>query len=101
MFFRHYFFQLYKIKGPPGAGKSTTAGRLAKEHGFIYYEADSFFMFCNPFINPNDDMQLANISSQKPLKVKRLVEIMNLIKATVIQKIIYIIVKIGQELVNF
>ena len=28
-------------------------------------------MFCNPFINPNRDMQLADISSQKPLKVKR------------------------------
>ena len=65
-----YVIYGYKIKGPPGAGKSTTAGRLAKEHGFVYYEADSFFMFCNPFINPNQfSNQLATIS-QKPVKVK-------------------------------
>ena len=79
-----YIIYGYKIKGPPGAGKSTTAGRLAKEHGFVYYEADCFFMFCNPFINPNHDMQLADISSQKPLKVKRSMTIMDVIKATVI-----------------
>ena len=60
---------VYNIKGPPGAGKSTTAGRLAKEHGFVYYEADAFIMFCNPFIAPNQfSNQLATIG-QKPVKV--------------------------------
>ena len=57
------------ISGPPGAGKSTTAQLLAKDHDFIYYEADAFFLFCNPFIDPKTDNPSMATLSQKPLKV--------------------------------
>merc|ERR1711936_801906 len=45
--------KLIWLSGPPGAGKSTTGGLLGKNHGYIYYEADCFGMFCNPFVDPN------------------------------------------------
>ena len=53
--------------GPPGAGKSTTGGLLGKNHGYIYYEADCFFLFVNPFINPNVEEASLALSIQKPL----------------------------------
>ena len=61
--------QYHPLSGPPGAGKSTTAQRLARDNGFVYYEADAFFMFCNPF-NPidHDNPSMATLE-QKPLKV--------------------------------
>ena len=34
----------------PGAGKSTTAQLFAKNHGFVYYEADCFMSQLNPYI---------------------------------------------------
>ena len=61
--------KVYWLSGPPGAGKSTTAQLLAKDHDFIYYEADAFFMFCNPFIDPKTDNPSMATLSQKPLKV--------------------------------
>ena len=33
------------ITGPPGLGKSTTAQLLARNAGYVYYEADCFFSF--------------------------------------------------------
>ena len=30
------------VTGAPGMGKSTTAQILARNHGFVYYEADCF-----------------------------------------------------------
>ena len=55
--------------GPPGAGKSTTGMLLARKHGYIYYEADCFGMFANPFVDPNVDEPTLQVLQQKPLKV--------------------------------
>ena len=56
-------------KGPPGAGKSTSGMLLGRNHGYVYYEADCFGMFANPFVDPNVDEPTLAIMSQKPLKV--------------------------------
>ena len=60
----------FLTKGPPGAGKSTSAQLLSRSEGYVYYEADCFGTFMNPFIDPNvDEPSLAQVS-QRPLKVK-------------------------------
>merc|ERR1719232_2286297 len=38
------------MTGAPGMGKSTTAQILARNHGFVYYEADCFGSLKNPYI---------------------------------------------------
>ena len=55
--------------GPPGAGKSTSAQLLGRNHGFIYYEADCFMQLANPFVDLNVDEPTLAMGQQTPLKV--------------------------------
>ena len=61
--------KLLWLSGPPGAGKSTSGLLLAKHHDYVYYEADCFMNFLNPYI-PLDvaEPSLAQVH-QKPMKV--------------------------------
>jgi len=56
------------FSGPPGLGKSTSAQLLARENGYVYYEADCFNSCKNPYI-PVDvpDPTMAQLK-QRPLK---------------------------------
>ena len=42
---------------------------MSRDHGYVYYEADCFFMFVNPFVDPNVEEPTLMMSGQKPLKV--------------------------------
>jgi gluconate kinase len=42
------------ICGPPGAGKSTMAGIIAKDKGWVYYEGDGFIWGFNPYMSPGE-----------------------------------------------
>ena len=49
-------------------GKSTSAQVLARDHGYVYYEADAFGLMKNPFIDVDDaDASLAT-TKQRGLK---------------------------------
>ena len=48
-------------------GKSTSAQLLAREKGFVYYEADTFRRMVNPFIDLNLDNPSLAITKQKKL----------------------------------
>ena len=49
-------------------GKSTSAQYLAKDHGFVYYEADAFGLLQNPFNNLESDNPSLATSSQRVLR---------------------------------
>ena len=62
----HYFEQL---SSKSSIGKSTTAQLMAKEKGWVYYEADCFGRCVNPFIPLDvDEPSMAQIK-QQPIKV--------------------------------
>ena len=56
------------LSGAPGLGKSTSGMLLAKNAGYVYYEADTFGNHMNPYVsNEVEEPSLAMIS-QKFLK---------------------------------
>merc|ERR1712141_480308 len=56
------------LSGPPGAGKSTTGQYIAKQKGWVYYEADCFSKVVNPFIPLDvDEPSMAQLQ-QKVIK---------------------------------
>jgi len=52
------------VSGPPGSGKSTIAGIIAKDEGWIFYEGDGFFLGFNPYVFPNESQ--VDARSEKP-----------------------------------
>jgi len=60
--------KLIWLSGPPGAGKSTSGMLLGRKHGYVYYEADCFGMFVNPYVDPNVEEPTLAIMQQKALK---------------------------------
>ena len=60
--------KLVWLSGAPGMGKSTSAQYLAKDHGFVYYEADAFGLLQNPFNNLESDNPSLATSSQRVLR---------------------------------
>ena len=49
-------------------GKSTSAQILARDHGYVYYEADCFSMLKNPFNDVHAEEPSKNIVKLKTLK---------------------------------
>ena len=60
--------KLIWLSGAPGMGKSTSAQLLAREKGFVYYEADTFRRMVNPFMPLTVDNPSNAITKQKKLK---------------------------------
>jgi len=54
--------------GAPGMGKSTSAQLLARNHDYVYYEADCFRALKNPYIPLDVDNPSMAQTNQKPLK---------------------------------
>ena len=57
------------MSGPPGAGKSTTGWMMAKEAGYVYFEADCTMSCLNPFVPLDAENAAIAAFQQKPLKV--------------------------------
>ena len=60
--------KLLWFSGPPGMGKSTTAQILARDHGYVYYEADAFNLLRNPFNSLDYENPSMGTAMQKILK---------------------------------
>ena len=57
--------KLVVITGTPGAGKSTTAGTIAKRANWIYYEGDGFTFGHNPYITLENEV---DVISEAPVR---------------------------------
>lgn len=55
------------ITGPPGSGKSTAAGIIAKKEDWVFYEGDGFLFGFNPYVFPNESQ--VDARSEKPALV--------------------------------
>ena len=64
--------KLIFLSGTPGSGKSTTALKLAQKEGFVYYEADCFCNFVNPYIPLHAEKPSLAVNRQKPIKVRQI-----------------------------
>ena len=60
--------KLIWVVGVSCAGKSTVAQMLAKEKGYVYYEADCITMLCNPFPDLGADNLYDALMTSRPLK---------------------------------
>ena len=62
--------KLLFISGAPGVGKSTTGFLLSKNHGYVYYEGDCFWMNMNPYVptTANGDNLIEAMTKQTTLK---------------------------------
>lgn len=60
--------KLIWLSGGPGLGKSTSGHLLGKNAGYVYYEADAFFLHLNPYIAPEADEPTLAMMKQKFLK---------------------------------
>ena len=60
--------KLLFISGPPGAGKSTSGLLLAKTQNYVYYEADCFMNFVNPYLPLDCTNPSVDAVYQNPLK---------------------------------
>jgi len=70
------------ITGAPGLGKSTSAQMLCRSAGYVYYEADCFADFRNPYIPPDVENPSMAQMYQKTLKGEGLEERKALLKRT-------------------
>ena len=52
------------LTGPPGSGKSTIAGHIAKQDSWVFYEGDGFLWGFNPYVFPNESQ--VDARSEKP-----------------------------------
>ena len=62
--------KIFWLSGPPGAGKSTTCQLMARENGYVYYEADATTSFVNPFVDLDAENPSMATMQQKPVKVR-------------------------------
>merc|ERR1719427_995517 len=70
------------LTGAPGMGKSTSAQLLARNHGFVYYEADCFMALKNPYVPLNVDNPSMAQMYQKVLKGPGMEERQAMLKKT-------------------
>merc|ERR1711936_1541724 len=70
------------LTGAPGMGKSTSAQLLARDHGFVYYEADCFMGLKNPYVPLNVNNPSMAQMHQKVLKGPGMEERQAMLKKT-------------------